>query len=256
MALPYHNLRSKLNRAIRAWLISQDCGTENDIHVGFNVKDRDFPLTTIRAAIGTPMPHFSGNYSIRTMITVKGRAQQNSDGDPELARILFDERLAKTFDALMQTDDNQTLRFTAKSITSAGRGLVPTTLALTGAGTSGANGSYTQASSILWNRDSGNYSINLATGVWEIRDGASAVKYNCLEADFPKGPWEVAGGSSPVPKFKQADNWDMADFSVIQWLEAGFGEPEAEDDGCDWAETIMFDAVCCPSNVGGYSLTD
>lgn len=260
MALPYHNLRSKLNRAIRQWLISQGCGQSDDIHCGFTVATREFPNTTVKAAIGSPETPFSGNYRVRVMITVKGHAEKsksNAATDPELARVLFDERLAKTFDALMQTDDNQTLQFTAKSITSAGRGLVPTSLVLNSAGTN-VNGRYNQASALQWNREGGEYSIVYIAGdgQWHIYNQGAVVMYSCPQADFPAGPWTVGSGSAPVPQFKRADNWDMGDFTLLAWYEAGFGEPEADGDGCDWAETILFDAVCCPSNVGGYSLTD
>lgn len=259
MATPYHNLRSKLNRAIRAYLISQGCGEADNIHVGFTVATREFPNTTVKAAIGTPDSPFSGNYKIRVIVTVKGRAAKNNQpGDPELARIKFDERLARTFDALMQTDDSQTLRYTAKAITSAGRGLVPTTLVLSGAGTTAVNGTYTRVNDNLWNRSGGGYSLVYISGdgMWHIYNEGAVVMYSCPQADFPAGPWSIGSADSPAPVFKRADDWDMADFSVIAWYEAGFGEAEAEDDGCDWAETLLFDAVCCPSTVGGYSLTD
>lgn len=180
MAAPYHNLRSKLNRALVAWLIDQGCGGAGDVLPAYSVTDREFPITTVKAAIGTPEVALSGNYRIRVLITVKGRAAQtHTTGKPWLARQLFDARVAATYDALMQTDDQTSLSYTAKAVTSAGRGLLNTT-----------------------------------------------------------------------------EHPDMDDFTVLAWYEAGFGEAEAEDDGCDWRETLLFDAVCCASNIAGYSLTD
>jgi len=126
MAYPYSNLRSKLNRAVVAYLISQpNCGTADDI-TPFNtrlVNSLIQPSTTVRARAGKPRVEMSGNYDVALQITVKGTGVQDVGDTSESARLLFDLRLASIYDAMFQSDDNYTLNATAKAITSAGRAL-------------------------------------------------------------------------------------------------------------------------------------
>jgi hypothetical protein len=46
---------------------------------------------------------------------------------------------------------------------------------------------------------------------------------------------------------KAANNADMADFTVTQWVDSTFGGGEAKD--CLWEIVIIFEATACESNV-------
>lgn len=124
MAESFNNIRSKLNRAIVAHLIAEGAGSAVDCTPFLSSGSKVIPCTVVRAKVGKPVIPFSGNYDIIVHITIRGTATvEIGEIDAEAARRAFDERVAATYDALMQTDDNQTLRYTAKSITSRGRAL-------------------------------------------------------------------------------------------------------------------------------------
>jgi hypothetical protein len=125
MPAPFQNLRSKLNRAICAYLLTfEDTGTAQDISPGNSQSKNVYPLTIVHSTIARPNPPLTGIYQITVHISVKGSATQtNGEPNPEFARVQFDQRLAATYDAMMQSDDNQSLLATAKGISAAGRAL-------------------------------------------------------------------------------------------------------------------------------------
>lgn len=184
MAAPYHNLRSKLNRAIAAYLISKGVGGPSDTGPANARTLSTYPRTTVRATIGKPEPPLTGNYRVPVHVSIKASATQEPD-EPNLdiARKLFDERLANVFDALMQSDDDQTLRKTADDITAAGRALA------------------------------------------------------------------VAVDASPEAVQFAANNADMVDFTLLGWYDGGFGDGEPDAEGNAWEEILIFEALCCASNV-------
>lgn len=130
MSAPYHNLRSKLNRALVAYLVSQSAGDAASV-VPFASRlpkefNADGVVTIVRARMGRPDTKFTGNYSITAHLIIRGSAAQDpSAAEPgdEAARKAFDERIAKTYDAMMQSSDGQTLRWTAYEISDQGRAL-------------------------------------------------------------------------------------------------------------------------------------
>ena len=187
MAAPYHNLRSKLDRAIVAYLISAGAGSIDDVLSSRTRKARKFPNTTVKAGRGVPDPPYSGNYRVTVYVSIKYSATQEvKEPNPGLARTQFDQRVAQTFDALMQSDNQQDLHQTATLITAAGRNL--------------------------------------------------AVDPN--------------NGTDPVTKQEAENNADMADFTIMQWIDQGFGSgPDEDAEGNNWEEVLMFEALCCPSNV-------
>ena len=124
MPAPYNNVRSKLARAVCAYLQSQNCGSFADV-VPYEF-DRNvlYPITIIRPAKGTPEVPLTGMLRVMVLVTIMGSATHGEgEPNPDLARVNFDSRVAQTFDALMQTSDGQTLRATAQAITDAGRAL-------------------------------------------------------------------------------------------------------------------------------------
>lgn len=184
MAAPYNATRSKLSRAICAYLISAGCGSVADVLPYESTTEKTYPNTTVKATISKPDPDFTGNRRIPVHISIKGSASLlNGETDLQQPRIQFDGRVMQTMDALMQTADNQTLLATAALITAAGRAMA----------------------------------IDASNGA------------NAAQAQFA------------------ADNADMADFTCINWFEAGEGEGEADGDGCSWEEVLMFEAIACSS---------
>lgn len=124
MAAPFNNVRSKHARAITAWIISQGAGTAADTSPVFSASSNVYPVTTVRPTRGNPDPPLTGNYRIVTHVSIKGSAAKlTGQANPNAGRIAFDARVAKVGDCLMQSDDDQTLRFTAAGITAAGRAL-------------------------------------------------------------------------------------------------------------------------------------
>lgn len=124
MAAPFNNLRSKLNRAICAYLVGGGAGTVDDVLPHNSRKPKGYPNTTVRATISKPEPPLTGIRRITVHINIKGSASQDpNEPNPEAARIAFNARVAETYDVMMQSDDGQSLRATAKAITLAGRAL-------------------------------------------------------------------------------------------------------------------------------------
>lgn len=60
----------------------------------------------------------------------------------------------------------------------------------------------------------------------------------------------VATNPADPDSAKQAlDNADMLDFTLWDWQDEGFGQGDAEEEGCSWVRIQMFSALCCNSNV-------
>jgi hypothetical protein len=128
MAAPFNRLRSKLNRAICAYLIQQKVGTADDTFPENSQAIKTYPVTLVRAcaALEPNEGMTTGNRNIIVLITVKGSAVRNTakPADIQSARIAFETRLTNVNDALlMQSSDNRTLKATARAITLAGRAL-------------------------------------------------------------------------------------------------------------------------------------
>lgn len=127
MAASYNNLRSKVNRAICAYLVSQNVGTNANILPADSQISKTYPLVTVQGVRGTPAPRNTGDYDIEVHVSVKGSAvivpNPGGANPAQQSRITFDTLLQKTNDALMMTADNQSLIYTAQQITTAAQAL-------------------------------------------------------------------------------------------------------------------------------------
>lgn len=115
-----------MDRATCAWLVSQGCGSINDIFPFTDVTINAYPNTEVHSISSSKAdPDFSGNRWIAVEISIKGSATVNlNNPTAQTPRTQFDLRVAKTVDALMQTSDNGvSLNATALAITLAGRAL-------------------------------------------------------------------------------------------------------------------------------------
>jgi hypothetical protein len=120
----YHKTRSKLNRAICAYLVSVGAGGPEDTVPANSGGSQGYPNTTVHATLSKPEILLTGIRRITTHVSIKGSAVV-AVGEPnaDVARKNFDDRVAAVEDALMQSDDGQSLRATAVAITAAGRAL-------------------------------------------------------------------------------------------------------------------------------------
>ena len=124
MAAPYHNLGSKLDRALVAYLIGQGAGTARDVLPSNHSGTREVPFTVVSAHRGTPNPAAMGTYDVDVRVQIEGLAgNQPGRGSRHQNRLLFDARVAKTYDALHLSTDGVSLLATADAITAAGRAL-------------------------------------------------------------------------------------------------------------------------------------
>lgn len=114
MGAPYGNLRSKLSRALAAYLVGLNglAGTAADIFSIESRADRGYPNTTCRGFQAQPEVPFTGNETVTVRISIKGSATLTDAQDAvnpknqNAPRLTFDARVAATSDALMQSDDN------------------------------------------------------------------------------------------------------------------------------------------------------
>lgn len=123
MPAPYNNVRSKLTRAVAAYLIDMGCGTPADVtaaNYGSFTQDKTYPNTTITGEMGVEEAFPAGNQRITLRVKIRGSASAQ-DGDPgaQSPRVNFDARCAATNDALrMCAPGDFGLRATAYSGTS------------------------------------------------------------------------------------------------------------------------------------------
>ena len=120
------DITSKLNRAIRALLISEDAGTEQDTIAEPSEQERPLPVTTISTGDGSPFDG-PGNQQFPVSITL----HDPGIGNPESITIdgtrrAANTRLTNVHNALCQSDDEHTLKYTAGLLTTAGRDLAST----------------------------------------------------------------------------------------------------------------------------------
>jgi len=61
----------------------------------------------------------------------------------------------------------------------------------------------------------------------------------------------VAVDESDAAVMFAVNNADMADFTLLDWIDSEFGEAEA--DGMDWSVVLKFETFACESKVEGYA---
>lgn len=125
MAAPFSNPVEKLCRAITAYLIGLGVGTVDDTFPMLWSASRSFPNTTVKQqSVFRPEPALTGNYRGNIAIVIKGLAVNDpGSANPGAARVAYVQRVERVLDALMQSDDNETLNATRVAINAAGRAL-------------------------------------------------------------------------------------------------------------------------------------
>ncbi len=119
---PLPNVGSQLDRAIVAYLISVEAGTAANTYPSYCSTDKVFPNTTVKSHASAHDPDLTANEIFNVAIMAKFNAREET-ANPEAKRKAADERIGLIMAALLQSDDGQTLKATARAITAAGRAL-------------------------------------------------------------------------------------------------------------------------------------
>jgi len=126
---------------------------------------------------------------------------------------------------------------------------------LAGAGTAGANGSYTyQGSNIYLNADTA-YEVHYDGSVeWEVTDNFSNVKY-VISGNFPYSPWTISGsGVDPAPHGFISKSSAMADVANFYTSVSGHYDYMWQDDNTIAVASAIVTNFSVPVN-GGSTFT-
>ena len=121
----YHNLLSKCDRALMAYIIAGGSGTSADTYPAKRSQDRDLPCTICYSESCVELAHYSATYSVKASIIVRSNAPTESGWDPSQPKLDSDARVAQTFD-LFHTDLDSSGDKLADDITAAARALATT----------------------------------------------------------------------------------------------------------------------------------
>ena len=120
---PASDLQSKICRAIKALLIAEGAGSEEDTIAAPSQAARPIPNTTILAGDGTPFSG-PGNWQHPVTIDLRDTAlTQPEETNPNRTRIDANNRCTRIVNALTRSDDTHTLYYTAQQLTAAGRAM-------------------------------------------------------------------------------------------------------------------------------------
>lgn len=122
MAAPYHNLLSKNDRALVAYLIVQTAGTAADVFQAKYSGTKPAPCTLCWSQKATPIGKVTGTFAIETTVMVKAVGPADAGENANAPRLASELRVAKTFDALHLGIDSSG-EVLAAAITAAGRAL-------------------------------------------------------------------------------------------------------------------------------------
>jgi len=118
----YHNLLSKCDRALAAYLLSKGAGTSDDVLPAKNSAERPLPATVCFSSKGAEAAPYSGTYLIESSIMVRTGGAVELNAGASDARRASEERVAKTFDAFHTNLDSSGDKL-ADDITAAARAL-------------------------------------------------------------------------------------------------------------------------------------
>jgi hypothetical protein len=125
--LPSGDLQSKINRAVRGFLIAQGAATPDNCYAAPSSYDRTLPNTTVETpSDGVYDPRMGpGNLRFDNVAVIlrDNAVAQANDPDMNDPRIAANNRMTLTYNALNQTVNNADLGYTAQQITLAGRAL-------------------------------------------------------------------------------------------------------------------------------------
>ena len=122
MAASYHNLLSKCDRALVAYIVAQAAGTGGDTFPAKQSGARGLPCTICYSDKAVEAAPYSGTYIVTASINVRTEAPADA-GETEAQKPLdSDARVAATFD-LFHKDEDTSGNSLADDITAAARAL-------------------------------------------------------------------------------------------------------------------------------------
>jgi hypothetical protein len=122
MAAPYHNLLSKNDRALAAYLISKGVADSTIVVAAKRSLDKTAPLVACFSESAVEQAIYSGTYKIVASVNVKTIGVQDAGEGSDAARLASDQLVAKTFDCL-HLDIDSSGENLANDITLAARAL-------------------------------------------------------------------------------------------------------------------------------------
>lgn len=129
------NVGSQLDRAIAAYLLSQDAGTAADVFPTWALSTKIYPYTVVKAHQFTHDPMNTGNEIWQVALQFRQSAANDAkEPNPYYKRVELDARIDAAMDALLLTSDvntqhpgfqnnGQTFDYVAQQITAFGRAL-------------------------------------------------------------------------------------------------------------------------------------
>jgi hypothetical protein len=115
-----YNILSKCDRALVAYLISEDAGSAADVYPAKRSEDKAFPNTVVfasKARLSTP---HSGVWVVDVMVQVRTDPNVDVDQTADEKKVSSEERVSATFDALYSQTDSSSAAL-ADAITAAAR---------------------------------------------------------------------------------------------------------------------------------------
>ncbi len=101
-----HNLLSKCDRALVAYLIDQGAGTPEGVYPAKRSADKTLPDTVCHCDNAIETAPYSGTYTVTATINVRSQAAITIEGDDQdQPRDYSDARVAATFDAFHKSTD-------------------------------------------------------------------------------------------------------------------------------------------------------
>jgi len=126
--MAYHNLLSKNDRALVAYLVSKGVGTSADVFAAKRSQNKSLPCTICWSEKGEEAGMYSGTYNLQVSIMVKTSSAEDAAAAAAAARLASEARVAATFDCFQLAADlagtnDSTGENIADQITAAGRAL-------------------------------------------------------------------------------------------------------------------------------------
>jgi hypothetical protein len=130
MAAPFHNVLSKLDRALVAYIIAQSAGVAADTVPGKLSLDKPLPLTVCSSEQASELPEapYSAVFKVDSAIIEKSEAAIDAGAADSAPKGATEDRVAKTFDCFY-TDVDSAGDKLAADITAAARATADADLA-------------------------------------------------------------------------------------------------------------------------------
>ena len=106
MAVGSHNILSKIDRALAAYLISVGAGTADDVYTAKRSLNKDLPNTVCHAQKWRYLTPNSGVYSVTAQVMVRTLAALDVDEEQTDVKDPSEERVSAAFDAFFAGVDS------------------------------------------------------------------------------------------------------------------------------------------------------